>query len=116
MKFIVSLLLTAALSFAACLFLPWWVIAAVGFCVAALIPQPPGRSFLTGFTALFVLWGGMSFFTSAANDHLLAHKISMLFIKTDNPILIIVLTGLIGGLVAGLGSLAGSFLRRKTLA
>ena len=116
MKFIVSLLLTAALSFAACLFLPWWVIAVVGFCVTALIPQRPWRSFLTGFAALFVLWVGMSFFISAANDHLLAHKISMLFIKTDNPILIIMLTGLIGGLVAGLGSLTGSFLRRKTLA
>lgn len=115
MKFFISLFLTAALSFAACLFLPWWVIAVTGFIVAALIPQGPRRSFLAGFIALFLLWGGMSFFISAANDHLLAHKISVLFIKTDNPILLILLTGFIGGLVAGLGSLTGSFLRKREL-
>lgn len=113
MKFLISVLLIAALSFAACLFLPWWIIAVTGFLVAAVIPQGAGRSFLSGFIALFLLWSGMSFFISAANGHLLAHKIAQLFIKVDSPILLILLTGLIGGLVAGLGSLTGSFLRKR---
>lgn len=113
MKFLLSVLLIAALSFAACLFLPWWVIAIAGFLVAVIIPQRSWRSFLSGFLALFLLWAGMSLMISSANDHLLAHKISMLFIKLDNPILLILLTGFIGGLVAGLGSLTGSFLLKK---
>ncbi len=112
MKFFVSILLTALLSFALCLFLPWWVIAISGFAVAFAIPQKAGLSFITGFLALFFLWAGLSFWISAANEHLLAHKISMLFINVDNPILLIVVTGLIGGLVAGLGSLTGRLSRK----
>ena len=113
MKFWLSVLLIAALSFAACLFLPWWVIAIAGFVVALIIPQGAWRSFLSGFIALFLLWAVMSFIISSANDHLLAHKIALLFIRMDNPVLLILLTGFIGGLVAGLGSLTGSFLHKK---
>ncbi len=112
MKFLISVLLTALLSFAACLFLPWWVIAVTGFMVAFAIPQKAGIAFLTGFIALFFLWAGLSFWISAANNHLLAHKISLLFIKADNPILLIAITGLIGGLVGGFGGLTGRLSRR----
>ena len=112
MKFFISFLLTALLSFAACLFLPWWSIAITAFIVAALIPQRPGRSFLTGFTALFLLWGALSFWISNNNDHILAHKISMLILKMDNPFVLILATALIGALVAGFAALAGSYLRK----
>ena len=111
MKFFISLILIAALSFAACLYLPWWMIAVAGFIVALVIPQGAGRSFLAGFLAVFLLWGGLSFWMSSANDHLLAHKISPLIIKTDNPILLIIITGVLGGIVAGFGALTGSFIR-----
>ena len=89
MKFITSLILTALLSFAACLFLPWWGIAIAAFIVAALIPQNSGKAFLTGFLALLLLWGGLSFWISNNNNHLLAHKVSMLILKMDNPYLLI---------------------------
>ena len=112
MKFFTSILLTALLSFALCLFLPWWVIAIAGFAVAFAIPQKAGLSFVAGFLALFFLWVGLSFWMSAANNHLLAHKISLLFIKVDNPMLLIIVTGIIGGVVAGFGSLTGRLLRQ----
>ena len=112
MKFFISLLLTALLSFAFCLFLPWWSIAIASFIVAALIPQKPGKSFLTAFTALFLLWGGLSFWISYNNNHLLAHKISQLILKMDNPMILILATALIGALVAGFAALAGSFVRK----
>ena len=112
MKFFIAILLTALLSFAACLFLPWWVIAVTGFAVAFAIPQHAGLSFLAGFLALFFLWVGLSFWMSAANNHLLAHKISLLFLKADNPFLLVAVTGLIGGLVAGFGSLTGRLTRK----
>ena len=114
MKFFISLLLTALLSFAACLFLPWWVIAIAGFVVGFGIPQKAGMAFLAGFLALFFLWVGLSYWLSASNNHLLAHKISMLFLKLDNPFLLIAVTGLIGGLVGGLGSLSGRLARKLT--
>lgn len=113
MKFIVSLILTALLSFAACLYLPWWSIAIAAFVVAALIPQKPGMAFLTGFLALLLLWSGLSFWISNGNHHLLAHKVSILILKSDNPYLLILATGLIGGLVAAFAALAGSYLRKS---
>ena len=112
MKFFISLILTILLSFSACLFLPWWSIAIAAFVVAALIPQKPFKAFLTGFIALFLLWGALSFWMSNNNDHILAHKVSQLILKMDNPILLIFATALIGALVAGFAALAGSYLRK----
>ena len=113
MKFFISLILTALLSFAASLFLPWWSIALAAFLVAALIPQKPGKAFLTGFIALFLLWGGLSFWISNNNDHILAHKVSQLILKMDNPIILILATALIGALVAGFAALTGSYVRKS---
>ena len=113
MKFTISLIITAILSFAACLYLPWWSIAIAAFIVAALIPQKPTRAFLTAFLALLLLWGGLSFWISNNNDHLLAHKVSLLFLKMDNPYLLILATAIIGALVAGFAALSGSYLRRS---
>ena len=112
MKFFISLILTILLSFAACLFLPWWGIAIAAFVVAALIPQKPFKAFLTGFIALFLLWGGLSFWISNNNNHILAHKVSQLILKMDNPYLLILATALIGAIVAGLAALAGSYMRK----
>ena len=113
MKFISSLILTALLSFAACLFLPWFTIAIAAFIVAVLIPQHPGKAFLTGFLALLLLWGGLSFWISNNNEHLLAHKVSILILKVDNPFLLVFTTALIGALVASFAALSGSLLRKS---
>ena len=112
MKFFISLILTILLSFAACLFLPWWSIAIAAFIVAALIPQKPFKAFITGFTALFLLWGGLSFWMSNNNEHVLAHKVSQLILKMDSPVSLVLATALIGALVAGFAALAGSYLRK----
>lgn len=112
MKFIVSLLLIAFLSYVLSLFLPWWAIAIAAFIVSAFISQKPFISFLTGFIALFLLWGIMSWMISADNHDLLAHRVSMLVIKKDSPVLLIFLTAIIGALVAGFAALAGSFIHR----
>jgi hypothetical protein len=113
MKFIISLVLIALLSVAACLYLPWWSIAVVAFIVSALIPQKPGKAFITGFIALLLLWGSLSLYISSNNNHLLAHKVSMIILKTDSPYLLITATALIGALVAGFAALSGSFVRKS---
>ena len=113
MKFISSLLLIMLLSITACLFLPWWSIAIVAFGVAALIPQPPLHSFFCGFSALFLSWGLLSSYISSANDHVLAHKISMVMISRDSPFILILATALIGAVVGGTAALAGSYIHPR---
>lgn len=116
MKFFLSLILIALLSYALGLFLPWWTIAIAAFLVSAFIPQKPLTSFLTGFLSLFLFWGIMSWYISFANHDILANRISLLIFKTESSWLLVLLTALIGALVAGLAALAGSFAHGKVRA
>jgi hypothetical protein len=111
MKFIVSILLIALLSFAFGLYMPWWSLALAAFVVAALIHQRSGRAFLSGFLGLFLLWGIMAFIIDQQNQHLLSVKVAQLLPLGGSSMLLILVTALIGGLVAGLAAMAGSYLR-----
>ncbi|GAC1593510.1 MAG: hypothetical protein NVS3B19_15710 [Ginsengibacter sp.] len=113
MKFIANVRLIMLFSFLAGIFFPWWTIAIVGFLAAMIIRLSPGLSFFAGFIANFVLWTAMAFWISTKNDHLLAHKISLIILKIDNPALLILISGLIGGLITGMGSLTGSLLAKR---
>ena len=107
MKFIAALILTALSGYASCLFLPWWSIAIAAFVIAFIIKQKPGWAFVSAFLGLFFLWAVLSYTISSNNAHVLASKISLLILKVKN-----VLTGFIGGLVAGMAALSGSLLRK----
>ncbi len=110
MKFIVSTVLTAALSYVAgVLELPWWCIAICAFLIAFLIHQKPAKAFASGFLALFILWGGMVWVIDRNNEHILSTKVGELFKLSGN--LLMLITAIIGGLVAGFAALTGSLLR-----
>ncbi|MGB8192543.1 MAG: hypothetical protein WCF67_11525, partial [Chitinophagaceae bacterium] len=78
MKFLISILLIALLSFTIGLYLPWWSLALVAFVVAALIHQRAGKAFLSGFLALFLLWGILAFIIDQQNQHILSQKVAQL--------------------------------------
>ncbi len=111
-KFSFAVVLTALLSAAFSLFLPWWSIAPAAFAAAVALPQKPLPSFAAGFIGLLLLWGGLSAYLSMKNGHVLAHKVSLLILKSDQPMMLILLTACTGALVGGLAALAGSFVRR----
>jgi hypothetical protein len=111
MKFIISIILIIILSLALGLYLPWWSIAIAAFIVAIAVQLKPGYAFLSGFLALLFFWSLLAWFISIKNEHILAHKISLLILKVDNPFLLIVVTGGLGALLAGLSALSGSLLR-----
>jgi hypothetical protein len=111
MKFFISFILTALLSFSWALFFPWWIIAVAAFIVAALIPQSRFKAFICAFLALFFLWGGQAILIDAKNNHLLSSKVASILPMGGSYIAVILLTASIAGLVAGLAALTGSFLR-----
>jgi hypothetical protein len=108
MKFLLAVTSTALLAYAGGIFLPWWSVALAGFLSGAWLLQKPGTAFLSAFCAVFLLWGGFAFFRSQLNDDILATRFAQLILKSDNPWLLILMTGTIGGLAAGLGALSGS--------
>jgi len=113
MKLIASILLTALLGFVICLYIDWWGITIAAFVVAICIHQKPLKSFITGFLALFLLWAGLSWWIDMKNEHVLAGKLAGLLGLGGSVFLMILVTGLLGGLVAGFAALAGSYARVK---
>lgn len=112
MKFIASLFLISLLSFVSCIYFPWWSISIVSFAVGLLMPQKPLLSFLTAFLSIFILWFGLVFWISQQNGDILAHKVSLLIIKKDSPIALMLITACMGAFVAGFSALSGALLRK----
>jgi hypothetical protein len=102
MKFFAALILTALLAYIAGIYLPWWSVAIAAFIVAVLVHQKAGKALLAGFLGVFLLWAGLAFWIDFQNDSILSKRIANLLPLHGNTLLLIVVTGLIGGLVAGL--------------
>jgi hypothetical protein len=113
MKFVITTLLIALLSFLSGLYLPWWGFALAAFLVSALIPQRPGLSFLSGFLALFLLWALLAWSIDAPNNSILSVKIAQILPLGGSTVLLILITALVGALVGGGAALTGSFIQKK---
>ena len=111
MRFILATLLTVTLSFIAGLYTPWWSIAIISFLVALLIKQHYGLAFVSGFLGIFLFWGLLAFWIDIKNNGVLSHKIAALFPLGGSSVLLILVTGLVGGLVGGFAAMSGSSLR-----
>ncbi|MEO7446377.1 MAG: hypothetical protein ABIT96_02070 [Ferruginibacter sp.] len=109
MKFLLALILTAGLSYALCLYFPWWTIALAAFATALLVRQRAGLSFLSAFAGIFILWALLSFFITNANENILANKVSILLFNV-NPILLILMTAITGAIISGLSALSAALL------
>jgi hypothetical protein len=113
MRILITILLIALLSLGAELYLPFWSVAFVAFAVSALIPLKPWMAFCCGFLAVFLLWAGLAWYLDQGNNHLLSGRISLLMFKITSPMLLIAVTGFVGGIVGGSAALSASFLHRR---
>ena len=113
MRLLLTILLIAVLSFIAGLYLPWWSIALVSFLVAFLIPQGMGRSFLSGFLGILLLWGILALWIDIKNESILSQKIAQLFPLGGSSVLMILVAAIIGALVGGFAAMSGASLRPR---
>lgn len=102
-NFIATLLLAVPLSFV----LPWWSVMLAAFIASVLFPLEKGVTFFTPFCAILLFWGVHAFLLSSANDFVLAKKIATLLNLGGSPYLLIIATGTIGGLAAGISAMLG---------
>ncbi|MRG44374.1 hypothetical protein GFS24_04575 [Chitinophaga sp. SYP-B3965] len=112
MRFLFCLLLTALLSYVLGMFLDWWCIAIAAFVVAIALPQTPAKAFGSGFLGVFLLWGIMALVIDNANGHILAGRMADLILKQPgSPVIMIIITALLGGIVGAISALSGSMFR-----
>jgi hypothetical protein len=91
--------------------LPWWIIAVVAFGVALWKASSGGNAFLSGFLAIVLVWTVMAGFIHIHTEGILSNKIAALF-YLPSPLLLIIITAFIGGLVGGMAALSGFFVRK----
>ena len=108
MKIIANLILTFILALILSILLPWWAIMLAALIAGLIIPLKRFSSFLIPFVAVALFWMGYSFWLWNANDFILAQKIAILLPLAGNAFLLILVTGIVGGLAAGIAGLLGS--------
>ncbi|GAA3631350.1 hypothetical protein [Flavivirga jejuensis] len=88
-------------------FMPWWSVMVAAF-VSSLFFRLKGFSvFLIPFLAIALFWMAYSFWLSNTNDFILANKIATLLPLNGNPYFLILLSGVLGGLAAGVAAIFG---------
>lgn len=90
--------------------LPWWTLAPIAAAAGWLLPQSAPKSWITGFLGGFLLWSITALLADTANGSLLSARIGKLFMGLSTVELVL-LTGIIGGLVAGMSCLTGRWAR-----
>lgn len=90
--------------------LPWWAIAPVAALAGWIFPQHPAKSLLAGFAGGFLLWSLQAWWLDQGNNGILSARIGALFMGLPGGALLF-LTGILGGLLAGLGCVTGCWAR-----
>ena len=107
MLFFIILVLSLIASFV----LPWWVAAVIAFIAAYFIGKTAKQAFWSGFGALALAWIILALFKSIPNDQILAKRVASVF-HLPHWTLLLLITAVIGGLVAGLSALSGLLVKK----
>ena len=130
MRLLLRIILTGLLAWLGMLFLPLpglWASAIAAFGVALLLHKAPKGSryrkpkktprpfsFWGAFLAVLVLWAGWAFMIDAGNESVLSTRVGGIMelplSEGLRPWALILLSGLMAGIVAGLSGLAGNWL------
>ena len=94
------------------MYLPWWTGVLVAFVVEAIIGKGNSTAFFSGFYGLALPWMALATYIDLQNDSVLSFMILDLFKLPKFSFVMIVVTGLVGGLVGGIGSFAGGWLKK----
>ena len=113
MRFIVRFTLIVVFCYLVELYFPWWSIAIVAFLISYLFPGSFFSVFVSAFLGVGLLWSGMAWKIDYDTQSILTTKIAELLHLSENTYLILI-TGAVGGIVAGISSLSGNSLRKMS--
>jgi hypothetical protein len=106
-KTIINFIATIILAYLLSLFIPWWSVMVAAFAIALLVPLKKGAVFFIPFIAILIFWMVYSYVLSSANDFTLARRIAVLLPLGGNPYVLILVTGVVGGIAAGSAAIFG---------
>ena len=96
------------------LLLPWWIIVIITFLTCAVLGKNAKIALWSPFLAITILWTSMALYSSIPNQHLIAGRVAEM-LGVDSWILVLLITALLGGFVAGLSGFCGYHFRKAVL-
>lgn len=115
MNLLLRVILIVALSSIVQMYFPWWSAVLVAFGVEIALGKADGTAFFSGFYGLAIPWIIVAAYINAKSEAVLALRILELFKLPQFSIVLIILTGLIGGVAGGVGSIAGAWIKAAFL-
>jgi hypothetical protein len=104
-------LIILVLSFLLQLFAPWWMIVLSAFITCAVFAKSGKIALWQSFFAILFLWLGMALFHTIPNEHLLASRVGAM-LMVNSWLLVLILTGILGGFVAAISGFCGFHFRK----
>lgn len=105
---------SAALAYLLQMLLPWWSLCIAAFVACIFFARNGGQAVLGSLLGAFVLWVIMASVIDIHNDSVLSDRVADIFF-VQRPLLLILVTGLVGGLAATGPGLCGFYLRALLL-
>jgi hypothetical protein len=110
MRLLGVILTSATLAWLLQMFLPWWSVAIAAFVASTFLARKGGHALWGSFLGGFALWVIMASIADLRNDSVLSDRVADIFF-VQRPVLLILVTGIIGGLVSMLPGLCGYYMR-----
>lgn len=109
-KVLTIALVAAVLGWLLQLILPWWSLAVAAFAACFLLARKGGQALWGSLVGGLLLWTLLSAIIELGSNSILTNKVAEIFF-VQQPALLILVTGLIGGLAAMLAGLSGFYFR-----
>ena len=110
-RILIHSILSIALALLLQLFTPWWGVVLATALSSFIIRLKGGWVFFAPFLVIGLFWAAQAYLIAAANDFILAQKIAVLLPLNGSLPLLLLVTAVVGGLVAALGSISGRTLK-----
>ncbi|MFT4595453.1 MAG: hypothetical protein ACI9UR_002803 [Bacteroidia bacterium] len=111
MNLLLRISLISAFGAVAQTFLPWWSSVVIALAVELVLGKGNATAFFSGFYGIAIPWMIMATYIDIKSESVLSVRILELFKLPQYPVVMIVLTGLLGGLAAGVGSMTGGWIK-----
>ena len=112
MNLALRIILVAVLGSVAQMYLPWWSAVVIALAVEAIAGKANSTAFFSGFYGIAIPWMILSGYIDFHNQSILSVQILEMFKLPPYGFVMVVVTGLLGGLIGGFASVVGSWIRQ----
>lgn len=111
MKLIIRLIIIGALTYFITPLSFWWMGMIVSFLVCYISPSSGLNAFVAGFLGVGLVWMGQAWIMDVKNESAFTSTIAEIM-QFSEPIYLVFLSGLVGGLSGGFSATSGSTFRQ----